>query len=84
MTKYGVHFVVSATDLASCLPRGLGEPHDIAPQGLWHLSFTRIFTPTGCLQAGRRASLASVTNGERASRSSGASRSRDAERAAKL
>src|SRR5213080_3575816 len=34
--------------LAICSPRGIGEPHDIAPRGSWHLSCVSI-----CFAEGR-------------------------------
>src|SRR5439155_19820220 len=33
--------------LAICPPRGMGDPHDSAPRGSWHLSCVPICDPTG-------------------------------------
>src|SRR3989475_12432778 len=34
--------VPRSAGLAICSPRGIGEPHDIAPRGSWHLSCVSI------------------------------------------
>src|SRR2546426_8260340 len=40
--------VPRSAGLAICSPRGIGEPHDIAPRGSWHLSCVSI-----CFAEGR-------------------------------